>query len=126
MAGELELRDTFKTWLDKINVLIKGFNSVAGFFDYNSSLTSGFSVTFVGGKLRKGSAVETVAGNTFTLPPNLESIICIQKIGAAAATLVRFDIGSVPASNVIPIASLVTNGATVATYTDLRTVWEIV
>lgn len=125
MAGELDIRDTFKTWLTKINVINTNVNATVNHFLYDSSLTSGFSVTFTGGKLRKGVTVETIAGATFTLSPNIENIVCIRKVGAAAATLVVYTPDTLPTADIIPVASLVTNGATVATFTDLRTSWVI-
>jgi hypothetical protein len=126
MALHLEFQDTFSTWRDKINDSIDQVNTIEttlneSAFSYKSSLTSGRTVKFFGGKVRDGSVVETLADPTITLPASSTCYVVINKETGVTPTMSAYTEANLPVKNVIPIAKFTTSASAVTSFSDLRT-----
>lgn len=131
MVNELTVTDTFSEWMEKLNELVDSHNSNSqaiteqmpyiSAFSYNAKLSSGRVVRINEGKIRSGSSVETIAGQSLTLPANSTRVLAIYKVQGVAPTLQLYATNAVPERYVIPIGIFTTNGTTVTAYTDLRT-----
>lgn len=132
MATLLDLQDTFSQWREKINDIVSEVNTNSSTLSdivaelesptpFGVSGVSGLTVSMVGGRVRDGSVIETIADQNVTLLPSVTNVVAIYKKSGETAELRVYEISALPSSYVIPVYAFTTDGTDVLTASDLRT-----
>lgn len=127
-ATPLEFQDTFSQWRDKINGMVGIINqqsvdleSLLSNTPFSISSVVWLTANIIGGRVRDGSDIETLADQPLSLHPNETNIVVIYKKTNEPAELQVYRISELPAEFVIPIHAITTDSSTAVSAADLRT-----
>lgn len=129
-AVPLELKDTFGEWREKINDLVSTVNTQGDQIGeleatpFGVTSATGLTISLLGGRVRDGSDIETLANQDLVIFDNATNVIVIYKKTNAPAALQVYAIADLPKEFVIPVQAIVTSGGVVTTVTDLRTAFN--
>lgn len=127
MATKIFLSDTFKQWLEKINLLNDEVAnlSISGGTDLGFAIdvpgSSGLSVRLFSGRIRDGSSVYQLTPTTVLIPSAGRFIICAEKKKNIAPSLTVYEETAVPEKDVVPLWLIVSSASAVTDKLDLRT-----